>query len=206
MAKGKLSLIISKSMTVTFNPKRLLSIWSGMNDRCHNPRSKHFKNYGGRLKRIFVCKKWRSSFGEFAWWALHNGYSDELTIERINNDRGYSPKNCKWITIKDQQKNKTTNVFHTIDGIRLTLTDWSEKLDLPVETLRLRLKRGWSGDKLLKKAGATSGFSNIHFDRRDNKFRVKFEINKKFHDLGRFVNLDQAIKARDIFLRKTKGA
>lgn len=134
-------MVTSRVVTITFNPKRLLSIWSGMKDRCHNPKSKFFKYYGGRSKLIFVCERWRNSFGEFAWWAIHNGYSDKLTIERINNDRGYTHRNCRWVTLAKQQSNRTNNVFHTIGGKKQTASEWCRELNIPHETFRYRVKK-----------------------------------------------------------------
>lgn len=83
---------------------RLYSIWRGMKTRCYNSNFKAFPNYGGR--GITICNEWRDSFGTFQEWALSNGYRDDLTIDRTDNDKGYSPENCRWITIEEQQSNR----------------------------------------------------------------------------------------------------
>lgn len=83
---------------------RLYCIWHSMKSRCYYPKNKCYHCYGGR--GISICDEWIHSFNNFATWALNNGYSDTLTIDRIDVDGNYSPFNCRWITMKEQQKNK----------------------------------------------------------------------------------------------------
>jgi len=75
---------------------RLYKIWMGMKVRCINPNAANYKWYGGR--GIFVCDEWINSFMIFRDWALSNGYANNLTIDRIDNDSNYEPSNCQWIT------------------------------------------------------------------------------------------------------------
>lgn len=123
---------------------RIFSIWANMLSRCTNPNSTHFKRYGGR--GITVCDEWLGEEGSvnFINWALNNGYSDELTIDRINNDKGYSPDNCRWVTNKVQQRNKSTNKLLTLDGKTLCVSEWSEITGISTNTINQRLNRGWS--------------------------------------------------------------
>lgn len=83
---------------------RLYVIWRGMKMRCLNPTNKDFHNWGGR--GITICDEWRYDFERFRNWALNNGYADNLTIDRINNDGNYCPDNCRWVTIQEQAKNR----------------------------------------------------------------------------------------------------
>jgi len=90
---------------------RLYSIWAGMKQRCYNEKHIQYKNYGGR--GISVCDDWRNNFYAFSEWALSNGYQDPnendargaaLSIDRIDNDKGYSPENCQWISLSANAK------------------------------------------------------------------------------------------------------
>lgn len=83
---------------------RLYWVWSTMIQRCNNPKNKNYSNYGGR--GIGVCEGWEKSFAEFQAWAANNGYSDGLSIDRIDNDKGYFPENCRWVTAKVQSNNR----------------------------------------------------------------------------------------------------
>lgn len=88
---------------------RLYSIWHSMKARCHNPNNRAYQRYGGR--GITVCHEWLHDYATFRDWAMASGYDKnaafgECTIDRINNDLGYSPQNCRWITHAEQQRNK----------------------------------------------------------------------------------------------------
>lgn len=122
---------------------RLYNIWCGMKSRCYCKNAKYYKDYGA--KGIVVCDEWKNDYSKFKEWALSHGYSDELTIDRIDNAKNYEPSNCRWATMKEQENNSSHNVVIEYNGEKMTLHQWSEKLNVNYDTLRARLcKRGWS--------------------------------------------------------------
>ena len=119
---------------------KLYRIWDNMKSRCNNPKHKSYGEYGGR--GIRVCDEW-NSFVEFMAWALQNGYQEELTIDRVDNDLGYCPENCKWSTQLEQARNRRTNAVVTINGVSHTLTEWEEITGISAHTIGRRVKAGW---------------------------------------------------------------
>jgi len=134
---------------------RLHRIWRAMRSRCSNINFKHFNYYGGR--GIRVCSEWQNSFQVFYDWSIQNGYSDDLTIDRIDTNKDYEPSNCRWVSMKEQSYNRR--------------------------------------DKIAK-----SGAKGIYFHKnigRKKRWRATIAINEKEIQLGYFLNLDEAIKARN---------
>jgi hypothetical protein len=87
--------------------RRLLGIWGSMKSRCSNPNVEEYKYYGAR--GIAVCAEWME-FVPFYEWAIRSGYKSNLSIDRINNDGGYCPDNCRWATMKQQAQNRRSRL------------------------------------------------------------------------------------------------
>lgn len=120
----------------------LFESWIGMRNRCYNKKHNRWVNYGG--KGIEVCNEWKDDFIVFYDWGIKNGWDLGLSIDRIDNDKNYCPDNCKFSTIKEQNRNRTSNLRLTIDGVTKILIEWSEISGTNPQTIRKRLKNGWS--------------------------------------------------------------
>ena len=126
---------------------RLYRIWCHMNDRCLNPNDARYRRYGGR--GIKICTEWRK-FEQFYCWAIDNGYDESLTLDRKNNNGGYSPQNCKWSTAKEQSNNRSNNTLITFNGLVMTIAQWAEMLGINQSTLAMRIRvSGWCAEKAL---------------------------------------------------------
>lgn len=115
---------------------RLYHIWNKMRQRCYNPKDPKYPRYGAR--GITVCPEW-GEFQVFYEWAIANGYNDNLTIDRLENDGNYCPENCHWATVKEQANNKSNNRIITYCGKTQTLAQWAEELQISYLKLRSRL-------------------------------------------------------------------
>lgn len=131
-------------MLVKEKYKKTYSIWCAMRARCNNQNVSNYFNYGGR--GIKVCKEW----DDFYVFLADMGEAQENdTIERIDCNGNYEPKNCKWATRKEQGNNKRNNRFLELNGQRKTATQWSEITGIGEGTIRKRLKLGWPVEKIL---------------------------------------------------------
>lgn len=114
---------------------RLYSIWNGMKHRCFSENARCYARYGGR--GINICDEWigENGFQNFKYWAINNGYSDELTLERVDNDGNYCPDNCTWATHEQQANNMSTNNRITVHGETHTIAEWSKITGLNRKTI-----------------------------------------------------------------------
>lgn len=117
--------------------KRVYAIWKGMKSRCYNKNRKAYKDYGG--KGIAVCEEWRDDFEAFYVWAMSNGYSDDLSIDRIDSDGNYEPANCRWADGLTQANNKTNNDVIEFNGSAHTMAEWSKITGIKYATLYRRI-------------------------------------------------------------------
>lgn len=129
---------------------RLYVCWREMRQRCRTKSHHAYKDYGGR--GIKVCREWDESFEAFREWALANGYGDDLSIDRINNNGNYEPGNCRWATRKQQHRNKRNNVIVAIQGEVGIIAEMSRKYNIPDSTIRGRYYKGLRGIELIVNA------------------------------------------------------
>lgn len=177
---------------------RIHHIWDGMNRRCYDPNNKSYKNYGER--GITICDEWlgKNGFLNFYNWALDNGYSELLSIERMDVNKGYSPDNCTWIPMPDQSKNRTITLYYEIDGEKDTVANVAKANDMNYATIKDRIKRNIDQDKIFNylHTNNTSGFTGVSWCTRTQSYRTYISYNKKRIELGYYKNINDAIMAR----------
>jgi hypothetical protein len=124
-------------------------VWRGMKGRCYDENNSSYPHYGGR--GIAICERWQD---------FKNFLSDMgprpmgMSIDRINNDGHYEPSNCRWADAVTQANNTSKNVFYTIGGERLTISQWAKKSGVPDKVVHARIHRGWSIEDALLPADA----------------------------------------------------
>lgn len=129
------------------NNTRLHTIWTGMRQRCRSENSADSQYYF--KKGIRVYDEWDKDYLSFKNWSLSNGYSDELTIDRIDVNGDYSPENCRWVDMKAQANNRSNSKYITYLGETHTIQEWSEIKNIKYSTLYMRFRAGWSPERAL---------------------------------------------------------
>jgi hypothetical protein len=133
------------SKNVKIKYKKLYGVFDGMKQRCKNPNRKDFSRYGGR--GISFDPKWRTFAGFFK--DMGYTYKNGLTLDRIDNNKGYFKENCRWVTQKEQANNRKNNVKVIYNGIMLNSSQWAEKLGIKKTTFQYRKTMGWNLDRLM---------------------------------------------------------
>ena len=179
---------------------RIKRVYYNMHSRCENPNTPKFYNYGGR--GIKVCDEWSGENGliNFYNWAMINGYSEDLTLDRIDDDGNYEPSNCRWINYETQNLNKRNNRLITIDGKTQTVTEWSNEYRINRNTLDQRIRSGISDKDLLVPRklypGCSSGFVGVYYRKDSKKWRASINKDGVKYNLGTYENLKDAVEAR----------
>lgn len=126
--------------------ERLYHVWNMMKQRCNNPNFTYYSNYGDR--GITVCDEWANDYAAFRSWAVSNGYDPDAqkgkcTIDRIDNSKGYSPDNCRWVGADVQANNTRANHLLEYEGEKKTLAQWARETNINAATINYRLRNGW---------------------------------------------------------------
>jgi hypothetical protein len=132
---------------------RIYRIWRGMKSRCDIPKESEFHNYKG--KGIIYDPRW-SKFEEF-YKDMNEGYSDELTLERIDVNGNYCKENCKWATCQEQSMNKSNSLYFELNGETKHIFEWSKLKGIHLSTIKTRLRTGWSVERALTTPAANNG-------------------------------------------------
>lgn len=127
------------------------SVYTGIKQRCLNPKCKDYPKYGGR--GIKICQEWLDDFDNFYAWAYANGYDEtapkgQCTLDRINVNGNYCPENCRWISIREQNSNKNNNHSVTYCGETHTIAEWARITGMSESALYNRANRNWDLDQM----------------------------------------------------------
>lgn len=133
---------------------KLFMTWDAMRQRCTNSNHASYEDYGGR--GITVCPEWLNDFKSFYDWSMANGFSNDLSIDRIDNDKGYSPDNCRWVDAKTQIRNRRNTVTYEWQGKEYTRAELSRLTGINEQTIASRLNRGCSLEEALSSKVGTS--------------------------------------------------
>ena len=155
---------------------RIYNIYREMKTRCYNKNDYHYKWYGE--KGIKICDEWLNSFISFYNWSIENGYKDDLTIDRIDNNKNYEPNNCRWVSHKIQCQNRKSNVFITINGETKILTEWSRISGIDRKAKERKLKKGYTGEKLLQQVKAPCKLKIIQKNLNGNIIKIWDSLNQ----------------------------
>ena len=112
--------------------KELFNLWQTMKSRCENPKRENYERYGAR--GIKVCEEWHEA-KNFVEWALNNGYKKGLQLDRIDNNKGYSPENCRFVTATENSRNRRNTKLLTINGETKCVAEWCEQKSVSVYTV-----------------------------------------------------------------------
>lgn len=182
------------SITHGFSRTRLYRIWLGMKNRCYDANRNCYNYYGGR--GIKVCDEWKNDFLAFRDWALTHGYSDDLTIDRIDVNGDYEPSNCRWATILEQAQNHSNKVRVMYKGKEYSPAELGKIMGI--------------SDRTIYNAHKNKGITDFTHYKPRNKAAVRnvtplancFVVYVKHTYIGRFKTIEEAIVARDKAYKK----
>ena len=146
---------------------RLKKIYFGMIYRCYNPNASGYYKYGGR--GIKVCDEWLGNYELFETWAYQNGYDLNLSIDRIDVNGDYTPKNCRWATMKKQANNKRTTRWVEYNGEKMSASEFAEVIGLSYCTVYSRMRRGWSIQRIINQPYRCPENGRVHYGQTNGK-------------------------------------
>jgi hypothetical protein len=191
---------VSRNVTHGMTNTRLFDIWRSMRARCNNKNHVAYEKYGGR--GITVCDEWlgKTGFQNLYDWAINSGYNEDLSLDRIDNDKGYYPENCRWATPSEQQRNRRDNTILSYNGETKTLYEWCEIFDSNSKLVYWRIKHNYPTENLFDpprtwEAEKKSGYVGVLWQKRSQQWVVKgYKDGKVDKYVTEFKNLEDAIK------------
>lgn len=148
--------------------ERLYQVWKGMKARCENPKADSYKYYGAI--GVKVCGEWKNDYEAFRAWAYKNGYDDTKPfrmwqIDRIDQAKGYEPKNCRFVTATENVRNRRCTLRATMGGVDKSVAEWCEIFDKDYDLVCDRLNAGWGIEDALLKPKQEQDHSRKQYDR-----------------------------------------
>lgn len=159
---------------------RLYQIWIDMRSRCNNKNLKCYHNYGGR--GIKICDEW-NEFKNFSDWSLINGYSDLLTIDRIDVNGNYEPDNCRWVTKKEQENNRRNNICDCYNGEMMTMMQFSEKINKSFSAISYKFHKNNMSFEEIAKYFEDNDAMCIDINNCNNSLTYSIQNNKRHGDI-----------------------
>lgn len=126
--------------------RKLKELRRNMIARCYDPENKRFANYGGR--GVMVCDEWLNDRSAFYDWVIDNGWSESLTIERVDVNGNYEPSNVRFVPMQEQQNNTTRSRVLEWAGRKMTVSEWARDLGVRPQALQHRVDRGWRIERI----------------------------------------------------------
>lgn len=183
-------------MASTKSRNIIYSKWSGMKRRCLNKNDKSYPRYGGT--GVTISKSWLDFVNFYS--DMSSSYFVGASLDRIDNDKGYSKENCRWVPLNQQSKNRRCVPLYEINGEKLNARDWDRKLGLKLGTVRARIKaNNWSIEKAL--TAPRKKYVGTFKDSR-GRYRVEIKSKGKRYFIGRFDTKKEALKARAGFFQE----
>jgi len=177
---------------------KFYKLWCGIMRRCNNKNDKTYKRYGG--VGIKVSDSWFDFVNFYNDMFLK--YKEGLQIDRIDNSKGYSKENCRWVTLKEQANNKRNVILYTYKGKTMCSSDWDKELGLKEGTVRSRIKKGWDIEKALSEPKRKYiGFSK---DKERGGYKVYVKRLNKTHFIGRYKTVKEAKLAKEKWLKEKR--
>ena len=159
--------LINKNTKHGYHDHPIYFALSHIKQRCCNPKCAEYQNYGGR--GITVCDEWLNNPKSFIDWSIQNGWRKGLTIDRIDNDKGYEPSNCRWVDMNVQENNKRNNHFLEYKGRRLTISQWSKEIGISRDSINYRILNGWTIEETLNTPVGSLRHNNLKTTRNGKK-------------------------------------
>ena len=173
---------------------RIYSIWSGIKNRCYNKNKREYRLYGA--KGITMCEEWKNDFMCFYNWSMANGYSDSLSIDRVDNNKGYTPDNCRWADNMTQTLNRSITKYVEVNGKFYTIPQLSKLYNININCLYARAKKYGYTEEILKAYHRKYKYKGENYTLTELADKVGLSIQAVAYRIKRGWNMDDIGKPK----------